>query len=176
MWAFDEGRFGLKVGFQRRWCPLKERPPWIVEDHYQWCWLYAAVEPATGQCVCFFLPGVDHACLQGFLEALREATGTERLGLVLDGSGSHTAHALVWPEGIVPLPLPPYSPELNPVELLFRQLRARLANRIFADLAELEAAITEVLQEYWQEPATLQQLTGFGWWLDGVHHIQSPAA
>jgi transposase len=72
--------------------------------------------------------------------------------------------------------LPPYSPELNPVELLFRQLRQRLANRIFADLQELEATITEVLMEFWQEPAKLQQLTGFGWWLDGLRSIQPSAA
>ena len=71
----------------------------------------------------------------------------------------------------MPLPLPPYSPELNPVEVLFQQLPARLSNRIFADLAALEAAITDALQPFWDEPARLQHLTGFAWWLTGIDNI-----
>jgi transposase len=87
---------------------------------------------------------------------------------VLDGSGAHTAQALDWPTGIVPLRLPPYAPELNPVERVCRRLRADLSNRSFADLAELEAAITTARQPFWNEPATLQRLTGHGWWLAGL--------
>ena len=167
----DEGRFGLKVWFQRRWCPYRVRPAWVVEDRYEWCWLYAAIEPATGQSFFLLMPGVDSACLQVFLDAFAQQLGEQRVGLVLDGSGAHRAQALVWPDGIVPLRLPPYSPELNPAELIFRQLRAQLSNRIFADLAELEAAITTALQAFWDQPATLQRLTGFDWWLDGIHDI-----
>jgi hypothetical protein len=167
----DEGRFGLKVWFQRRWCPYRVRPVWEVQDRYAWCWLYAAVEPATGQSFWLLLPGVDSACLQAFLDAFAQHIGEHRVGLVLDGAGAHTAQTLAWPERIVPLRLPPYSPELNPVELIFRQLRAALANRIFADLAELEAAITVAIQSWWDEPATLHQLTSFDWWLDGMADI-----
>jgi hypothetical protein len=170
-WAFDEGRFGLKVWFQRRWCPSTVRPPWIVEDRYEWRWLYAAVEPRTGNSFWVLMPGVDSDCLGAFLAAFRQHTGTQRIGLVLDGSGAHTAKRLVWPDGIVPLSLPPYSPELNPVELVFRHLRAQLSNRRFADVAELEAALTAALQVFWDDPATLQQLTGFDWWLTGLHDI-----
>jgi hypothetical protein len=170
-WAFDEGRFGLKVWFRRRWCPYRVRPPWIVEDHYEWCWLYAAIEPATGDSFWLLMPGVDSDCLGAFLAAFAHHIGDQRVGLVLDGSGSHRGQAVAWPDGIVPLRLPPYSPELNPVELIFRSLRARLANRIFTDLAELEAAITASLRTFWEEPATLRQLTSFTWWLDGVADI-----
>jgi hypothetical protein len=45
----DEARLGLKVWFRRRWCPKGVRPPWIVEDRYEWLWLYAAIEPRTGE-------------------------------------------------------------------------------------------------------------------------------
>lgn len=167
----DEGRFGLKVWFQRRWCPYRVRPPWIVADRYEWCWVYAAVEPATGDSFWALMPGVDSDCLQAFLDAFAQHVSDRCVGLVLDGSGAHRAHAVDWPERVVPLPLPPYSPELNPVELIFRQLRARLSNRVFADLAELEEAITAALQPFWNEPTTLTRLTGFDWWLEGVHDI-----
>jgi hypothetical protein len=167
----DEGRFGLKVWFQRRWCPYRIRPVWEVQDRYEWCWLYAAVEPATGHSFWLLLPGVDSACLQAFLDAFARHIGEQRVGLVLDGSGAHTAQTLDWPADVVPLRLPPYSPELNPVERIFRRLRAELSNRIYADLAELEAAITAALQPFWDAPATLQRLTGFEWWLNGINDI-----
>lgn len=47
--ALDEGRFGLKTWLRRRWCPRGVRPPWIVEEAYEWLWLYVAVEPTTGR-------------------------------------------------------------------------------------------------------------------------------
>jgi hypothetical protein len=51
LFAMDEARFGLKSWHRRRWCPRGIRPPWVVEDRYEWLWLYAAVEPrTTGRC------------------------------------------------------------------------------------------------------------------------------
>jgi transposase len=64
--------------------------------------------------------------------------------------------------------LPRYSPELNPAEQVFRVLRPKLANRIFATLAELEAAIAEHLRPYWDDPASVQRLTGYSWWTAAV--------
>lgn len=66
--------------------------------------------------------------------------------LVCDGSGSHRSERVTWPEGITPLPLPPYSPELNPAERLFEELRAALANQVFDDLDALDQALTDALR------------------------------
>jgi transposase len=171
----DEGRFGLKVWFRRRWCPRGVRPPWLVEDVYEWVWVYVAVEPVSGASVVLYLPGVDTACLQLFLDVFAQEVADRRVGLVLDGSGAHHATQLRWPDGIVPLWLPPYSPELNPAEQVFRHLRAKLANRLFADLDELEAALTEALREFWHQPVLLRRLTAYPWWLQAVQDIM-PAA
>ena len=102
-----------------------------------------------------------------FLAEFGKEVAGRRVGLVLDGSGSHRAR-LAWPEHVAPVPLPPYSPELNPAEQVFRRLRAALANRVFEDLAELEAALTEQLRGFWDEPATLRRLTAYPWWLRGA--------
>jgi transposase len=163
VWAFDEGRFGLRVGLRKRWCPVGVRPPWVVHDRYEWLWLYAAVEPVTGRSVFLLLPRVTKEWFARFLASFAQEVGSERVGLVLDGSGSHRA-AIPWPEQVVPLPLPRYSPELNPAEQVFRMLRPKLANRIFATLAELEATLTVHLQTYWEQPALLQRLTSYPWW------------
>jgi transposase len=168
VWAFDEGRFGLRIGLRKRWCPQGVRPPWLVHDRYEWLWLYAAVEPATGQSLFLLLPRVTKEWFAAFLAAFGAATAGGRVGLVLDGSGSHRA-AIPWPEHVVPLSLPRYSPELNPAEQIFRLLRPKLANRIFATIAELEAALTEHLRLYWDQPSGVQRLTGYPWWTTAVN-------
>ena len=167
VWAFDEGRFGLRVGLRKRWCPRGVRPPWLVHDRYEWLWLYAAIEPATGQSLFLLLPRVTKAWFARFLAAFGQETAGERVGLVLDGSGAHRA-AIPWPAHVVPLPLPRYSPQRNPAEQIFRVLRPTLANRIFETLAELEATITAHLTPSWDQPALVQRLTGYPWWIAAV--------
>lgn len=173
VWAFDEARFGLKTWFRRCWCPRGVRPPWVVEDRYEWLWLYAAVEPATGASFCLYLPRLDGDCLEAFLHAFRNAYPTARIALVLDGSGSHSNGAITWPAGIQPVRLPPYSPELNPAERWFKELRGALANTVFESLDALMAALTRELEPYWVQPAQLAQLTGYPWWLEGIANIRT---
>jgi transposase len=167
VWAFDEGRFGLRVGLRKRWCPRGVRPPWRVHDRYEWRGLYAAVEPATGRSFFLLLPRVTKEWFGRFLEAFAQETAGTRVGLVLDGSGSHRAD-IPWPDHLGPLPLPPSSPERNPAEQIFRVLRPKLANHIFETVAELEDAIAAHLRPSWDQPARLQRLTGYSWWVAAV--------
>src|SRR4051794_16493048 len=95
-------------------------------------------------------------------------------GVVLDGSGSHRGAKVAWPEGIVPIPLPPYSPELNPAEQIFRHLRKRLANVAFATIEELKDALTRALQRLWDHPKVIIRMTNYPWWREGVTAITPP--
>lgn len=172
--AVDEGRFGLKCWFRRRWCTVGHRPPWIVNDRYEWIWVYIAVTPTTGECCCLVLPHVDTICLTLFLATMRDEWPGERIGVVLDGSGSHRSDKVAWPTGIVPLPLPPYSPELNPAEQFFRHLRKRLANCIFATIEELKDVLTAELRRLWEHPKVVTRMTNYPWWREGVEAITPP--
>jgi len=169
--AFDEGRFGLKMWFRRRWCTFGHRPPWIVDDRYEWVWVYVAVTPTSGECCCLLLPHVDTICLNLFLATVRKEWPDERIGVVLDGSGSHRSDKVVWPQGIVPLPLPPYSPELDPAEQVFRHLRKRRANEVFATLDGLRDALTREMECLWAHPKVVTRMTNYPWWRDGVKTI-----
>jgi hypothetical protein len=125
-----------------------------------------------------FLPHVDGICFERFLEEMRKHTGSGKIGLVLDNSGSHISGKVHWPKGIEKIPLPPYSPELNPVERWFEALRRVFANAIFDTLDDLKAALTEVLRPYCQIPAKLQRLVGFPWWccaITGLSNTAPPA-
>ena len=171
--AMDEARFGLKTWHRRRWCPKGFRPPWVVEDRYEWLWLYAAVEPATGESFHLYLPRLDGVCFEVFLWELRKAYPGEQIVLVLDGAPGHRSGRVSWPEGMEALPLPPYSPELNPVERLFEELRAKLSNMVFASVEAMMGTLTEALRPYWETPSTLAGLTGYGWWLEGTSNIET---
>jgi transposase len=148
------------------------RPPWAVEDRYAWVWLYAAVEPTTGESFCLLLPRLDGACFEAFLGACRAAFPEGEVAVVLDGTGSHTSGRVAWPGGLAPRPLPAYSPELNPTERLFERLRAALANRVFDSLAELERALAAALRPYWDDPAALSRLTAYPWWREATENIR----
>jgi transposase len=169
----DEARFGLKTWHRRRWCPKGFRPPWIYEDKYEWVWLYAAVEPETGESFCLYLPRLDAQCFEVFLEELEKAYPDEEIVLVLDGAPGHRSGKISWPEKIEALPLPRYSPELNPPERWFEELRARLSNRVLESVEEMMEALSEALRPYWEDPSMLARLTGYGWWLEGISNIRT---
>ena len=121
--AFDEARFGLINWHTRRYCPKGFRPPYIVRRSYKWTYLYAALEPTTGESFCLYLPGMDARCLQSFLDQLSEAYPQNHLLVVLDGAPSHRSEEIVCPENVEFLRLPAYSPELDPVERWFQEFR-----------------------------------------------------
>ncbi len=74
-----------------------------------------------------------------------------------------------------PLYLPPYSPELNPAEQIFRHLRKNLSNVIYTTLDELQNALIDELQQFWEHPTVLLQLTGYPWWVEAVNtNMSSP--
>ena len=139
-----------------------------MDDRYESFWLYAAVEPTTGVGHFLLLPDVSGDCLEIFLQHLRQELGTMNIGLVLDSSGSHRSSQVAWPEGMKPLYLPSYSPELNPAEQVFRHLCKKLSNRLFLDIDELQVALIEELHLFWEHPTVLLSLTGYLWWREGV--------
>jgi transposase len=166
--AFDEARFGLINWHRRRYCPKGFRPPYLVRRRYEWTYLYAAVEPATGESFCSYLPGMDGRCFETFLEHLGEAYRGLHLVVVLDNAPSHLSKEIAHPENISLLNLPAYSPELNPAERWFQEFRSALSNKVFESVELLQEALTEALRPYWREPDRLQRLTGFSWWVEAI--------
>lgn len=143
----------------------------MVRRVYEWTYLYAALDPASGESFCLYLPGMDGLCLEAFLERLGEAYAEYHLLLVLDGAPSHTSRQITPPENVSLMTLPAYSPELNPVERWFQEFRRALSNRIFETVELLQEALTKVLGPYWEEPARLQRLTGFSWWVEAIESL-----
>lgn len=138
---------------------------------YEWTYLYAALEPTTGESFCLYLPGMDGGCLEIFLKELSEAYPNHHLLLVLDGAPSHRSGEVAHPENVSLLELPAYSPELDPVERWFQEFRRELSNRTFEAVELLQEALSKTLQPYWEDPARLRRLTGFSWWVEAINAL-----
>lgn len=135
----DEARIGQQGTLTRVWARTGSRPSAVRQTEYEWVYLWAAVEPATGASVAMITPTVDTALMRQFLAGLSGTLAPdEHAVLVLDNAGWHVAKALEVPANLTLLFLPPYSPELNPAERLWAWLRShQLANRVYADYQEL---------------------------------------
>lgn len=135
----DEARVGQHGTLTRVWARTGSRPTAVRQTEYEWVYLWAAVEPATGVAVAMITPTVNTGLMNTFLAGLSGTLAPDEHGvLVLDNAGWHVARALRIPDNITLLFLPAYSPELNPVERLWAWLRShQLANRVYADYDEL---------------------------------------
>jgi transposase len=121
------------------WAPRGSRPRAVKQTEYDWIYLYAAVNPRSGDSVALLAPTANTFVMNQHLRMISEHVGPHvHVVLVLDQAGWHMSKGLRVPENITLLPLPPYSPELNPVERLWSWLKSRqLSNRVYADYDDL---------------------------------------
>ena len=112
-----------------------QRPPGVADKRFASAYLFAAVRPATGEDFALVLPHVSTAAMSRFLADFAQTLPEDTHAvMVLDQAGWHAAKALRVPENVTLVPLPPYSPDLNPVERVWLYLRERfLSHRLWAD-------------------------------------------
>ena len=135
----DEARIGQQGTLTRVWAKTGSRPTAVRQARYEWVYLYAAAEPATGESAALLAPNANTGTTNVFLRMLSNALKPgEHAVLILDGAGWHRSKALAVPDNVTCLRLPPYSPELNPVESLWHHLRSHyLSNRAYRDYDHL---------------------------------------
>ena len=134
----DEARFGRMVRIRRCWAPSPERP--VVDNGYEreFQYVYGAVSPMEGELDWMTCRQMNTERMTAFLAQVSAAHPDDFIVMVVDGASSHVAKALVVPENIRLLRLPPYAPELNPQEHVWDELREKeFPNRVFADLGSV---------------------------------------
>jgi hypothetical protein len=105
----------------------------VIQHTFEWCYGYGAVAPAPGERFFLELPSLHAAMLQLCVDGFAQAFPDSRNIWLLDNRGAHTARRLRWPEHVRCVGLPPYGPELNPIERLWRDLKDDLAWQPFTD-------------------------------------------
>ena len=149
------------------WVRKGTRPRAVVQQRFQWLYVYAFLHPASGQSEWLLLPTVNVAVFSLALAHFAQAVGagqTKQVLLVLDRAGWQTRQELAVPEGIHRLFLPPYSPEVQPCERLWPLTHEVLANRHFQTLDDLEAVQSQRWVVLQQHPETICAHTHFHWW------------
>ena len=156
----DEARFGLHEGITRRWITTPGvKPHQPVLPRYEYFWLYGAAEPTTGESFFFEMPALDSLCFQAFLNEFASTYPDTLNVLVIDGAPAHVAQSLRIPENVVLFRLPPYCPELNPIERVWQDFRGRLSSDLPAGLRALAEDAVRVVREY--VPEVLRSLVSY---------------
>ena len=139
IWFQDEARFGQQNTTTRLWAPKGSRPRAVRQQQFEYAYLFGAVCPATGATEALVTPFVNQDAMRQHLKQISEATANDRYALVImDGAGWHTEDVAAEFDNLWILKLPPYSPELNPIEQVWQWLRQHcLANRCFKDFNDI---------------------------------------
>jgi transposase len=143
---------------RRRLTACGVQPVGPIQYTFEWFYIYGAVAPATGERLFLELPYLNADTFQLFVDALAQAFPDSFNLLLLDNSGAHTAQRIRWPAHVQSVWLPPYGPELNPIERVWRDVKVDLAWQQFVDLEAQQVDVGNLLQAY--DAPTLQSLTG----------------
>ena len=140
------------------------RPEVNVQVVREYEYAFAAVSPHDGTLDTLVLPAVNTEAMSVFLAEVSERHANEFIVMVLDGAGWHRAKRLQVPANMRLIPLPPWSPPLNPVEHLWEEVREKwFANRVFNSLSAVEEQLMAALKTLEEDALRVASLTGFDW-------------
>ncbi len=133
----DEAGFGLISTISACWSPMGVRP--VVPCHHtrKFRYLYGAVCPQDGSRFFITAEKCNTDFMNFFLKGLSEAFPDDYLLLVLDNAGWHKSHDMVIPDNIKLTFIPPYTPEMNPIEQIWKEFKKFFANRRVPSLSQL---------------------------------------
>src|SRR3974390_172062 len=140
----DEARFGRMNRPPPCWAPPSVRPAVASQLIREFIYLYGAVSPRDGACAFLILPAADTECFQIFLDTLAKRFSRQHILLILDGAPNHTTDDLVVPTNVTLEFLPPYSPELNPQENIWDEIREKIfKNYALKSMSDVNAKLDE---------------------------------
>ncbi len=165
IWFQDEARIGQQGTLSRVWAPRGTRPRAPRDRRYSATYLFGAVCSERDVGAALVLPKANAWAMDRHLEEIRHHVAVGAHGVVvLDQAGWHDSRCLEVPDNITLLPLPSYSPELNPVENVWQYLRQNfLSNRVYDD----EEAITNACCTAWNalvnRPGKITEIAAREW-------------
>jgi hypothetical protein len=161
----DEMRVGLHGTARRVWGRRGVKVRQAVQIVYQWRHLFVAVDPRRGRVWWCWLSSVKASELAATVGGLK--TASELKAVVWDNAPGHTAH-LTQSVAVALIQQPAYSPELNPVERLFQELRRAIEGVVYPNLEAKVAAVEAQLRGWDADPERVRQLMGWAWITDAL--------
>jgi hypothetical protein len=160
----DEARFGRMSDPVRCWAPSGCRPEVPTHRVREYPHVFGSVSPHKGELISRILPHADTAAMSLYLAEVSRRHPDEHSLMFLDRAGGHRAQALVRPENLTLDWLPAYSPQGNPQELGWRDMRRQpFGNHNYDSMDAVEDALERRLHQLESCPAPIQSPTGFDW-------------
>ncbi len=165
LWFADESRYGLLPNLRRVWTLKGKRPHKRWQSKYQWSYCYGALDPIDGSTVFLQTPSVNLDWTEVFLQEIKKQYRDYEHIVIWDGAGFHakdSSHEIV-PDDVHIVTLPPYSPELNPLEKLWDLIQDQTANKLWPTIKRLDQVVALHLKDWWEAPEKVIRLFGQGW-------------
>jgi len=158
----DEAGFGRINKPKYCWCFKGVRPSVPCHHVREYRYAYGAVEPITGESFFLIMPYCNTNCMNVFLRELSAAYPNDYILLVADGASWHKSKALEIPHNIEIFHLPPYTPEMNPIEQIWKEIRKRgFKNEIFQTLEKVIDRLCDVICSISKN--TISSITARSW-------------
>ncbi|MBF0371330.1 MAG: IS630 family transposase [Magnetococcales bacterium] len=158
----DEGRFGRISDTRRAWSPPGERPFAPHQVVRQYLYAFVAVAPLLGRMTALLLPWDNTAMMSLFLTQVSEDFNDYFVIMLIDGAGWHLSNELRIPENIRFIQQSSHSPELNPTEHIWEELREKhFHNKAFDSLDDVKNALVTGLNQLSDQPSRIRSMTSF---------------
>jgi DDE superfamily endonuclease len=147
IYFFDESRFGTHSKLGHGWFKKGSRTQVKVRLGFENFYIYGAVDPSTGNDLSLMMDKLNTDMMNIFLSELSAQLGDQNIILIMDNARWHKSKNLKIPGNIEIMYLPPYSPELNPVERLWEHIKAHtIRNKMYLSIKSLEEAVANFIQ------------------------------
>ena len=166
VWA-DEMRLGLRGQVRRVWAPHGVKVEQPLQIDYEWTYLALGVDVLGGRLKWCWIESMKGEDIARAVRRWQEG-GIEVV--VWDGARGHKAQ-VVRETGLTLIGQPPYSPQLNPAERVFEEVRRRVEGQVYPDLEAKKRAVEEVLEELAAYPEKVRRLTGWKWILQAFQSL-----
>jgi transposase len=157
-------RYGLISNYRRSWSPVGTRTIIDNQQSFSNRYLFSAVAPITGNS--FHLLGFEEnssSMVKIFFDELEKKFKNKHIIVIFDNAPSHRPKIIHQRKNVTCIFLPPYSPELNPAERFFEEIRKSTANQIFKSIDEQEEIISQKVKEFSADSKKMEKLLGYEW-------------
>jgi hypothetical protein len=166
----DEAGFGRTNKPKSCWCGDNIRPAVPCHRIREYTYAYSAVSPLDGNIVSLILPKCNTYCMNLFLAEVATQYPNDYILMIADNAAWHTrSKGLIVPKNIEIFPLLPYTPELNPIEMIWDEIREKFfKNKLFKTLSTVLDNLCEALVYLANNKNVVKSITGWNWILSAI--------
>jgi transposase len=166
IWFQDEARVGQQGSLEYIWAPIGSRPPAVRDNRHDSVYLFGALCPSRATGAAIIMPAANSEAMSEHLKEIgTQVAPGAHAALVCDGAGWHQrGRRLIVPNNITLMPIPSYSPELNPMENVWDYLRGnKLSHRVWDTYDDIVQACAEAWRFLIGDPERIRSIATRSW-------------